>query len=275
MPSSRVRSFVVGLAGFAALWIHAGFAVEKPIAFSGARIIDGSGRPPVENGILVVEGDRLTAVGAVGEVPIPNDAEVVDLRGRTVIPGLISAHSHLGLVNGASSASPQNYTRENVSRQLAQYESYGVTAVMSLGANSDALYGWRDEQRQGRMGGADIFTADRGLGVTGGAPPFPLPTQVYRPATPDEARAAVREMAARHPDLLKLWLDDLFGKAPKMEPEIYKAALAEAHAAIDEAHRSGFRVARISSISAMPRRCWPRESMSSRIAFAISRWTRS
>jgi imidazolonepropionase-like amidohydrolase len=93
------------------------------------------------------------------------------------------------------------------------------------------------------MGGADIFTADRGLGVAGGAPPFPLPTQVYRPATPDEARAAVREMAARHPDMLKLWLDDLFGQAPKMEPEIYQAALAEAHAAIDEAHRSGFRMA--------------------------------
>jgi imidazolonepropionase-like amidohydrolase len=115
--------------------------------------------------------------------------------------------------------------------------------VMSLGCNSDALYAWREEQRQGRMGGADIFTADRGLGVTGGAPPFPIPGQIYRPANPDEARAAVREMAARHPDLLKLWLDDLFGSAPKMEPEIYKAAVAEAHAAIDEAHRHGFRMA--------------------------------
>jgi len=243
MSSSRVRSFSFGLAAFAGFWICAGFAAEKPIAFSGARIIDGNGGPPIENGILVVTGDRIDAVGAIGEIPIPKDAEVVDLRDRTVIPGLISAHSHLGLVNGASGASPDNYTRENVSRQIGQYERYGVTAVMSLGANSDALYGWRDEQRQGRMPGADIFTADRGLGVAGGAPPFPLPTQVYRPANPEEARVAVREMVARHPDLLKLWLDDLFGKAPKMEPEIYQAALAEAHAAIDEAHRSGYRVA--------------------------------
>jgi imidazolonepropionase-like amidohydrolase len=243
MSSPRVRSTVFGFMGFAVLWMHAGFAFGKPIALSGARIIDGSGRPPIENGVLVVEGDRLVAVGAVGEIPVPKDAEVVDLHGRTVIPGLISAHSHLGLVNGASTAAPKNYTLENVSRQLVQYESYGVTAVMSLGCNSDALYGWRDEQRKGRLGGADIFTADRGLGVTGGAPPFPLPTQVYRPANPDEARADVREMAARHPDLLKLWLDDLFGKAPKMEPEIYQTAVAEAHAAIDEAHRSGYRMA--------------------------------
>jgi len=243
MTSYRVRNVVFGLAAFTALWIHASFAVEKTIAFSGARIIDGNGGPAIEKGILVVEGDRLAAVGAVGEIPIPKNAEVVDLNGRTVIPGLISAHSHLGLVHGASTASPENYTRENVARQVAQYERYGITAVMSLGCNSDALYGWREEQRQGRMEGADIFTADRGLGVTGGAPPFPIPSQIYRPTTPEEARAAVREMVGRHPDILKLWLDDLFGKAPKMEPEIYQAAVAEAHAAIDEAHRRGFRMA--------------------------------
>ena len=260
------------MAALAALVIPAG-AAQNPIAFSGARIIDGTGRPPIEKGVLVVEGDHLAAVGAEGEITIPQNAEVVDLRGRTVIPGLISAHSHLGLVDGASTASPQNYTRENVARQLAQYESYGVTAVMSLGANNDALYGWRDEQRQGRLGGADIFTADRGLGVAGGAPPFPIPSQVYRPTNPEEARAAVREMVARHPDLLKLWLDDLFGKAPKMEPEIYEAAVAEAHAASRKRIGAGIAWRRISSISAMPKRCWPRASTSSRTAFAICRWT--
>jgi len=243
MSLYRVRNLFIGLAAVVAVSIHPVLADEKTFAFSGARIIDGNGGPPIENGILVVDGDRVAAVGVVGEIPIPKQAEVVDLTGRTVIPGLISAHSHLGLVHGASAASPENYTRENVSRQVAQYERYGVTAVMSLGCNSDALYGWREEQRQGRMAGADIFTADRGLGVAGGAPPFPIPSQIYRPTTPEEARAAVREMVARHPDILKLWLDDLFGKAPKMEPEIYQAAVAEAHAAIDEAHRNGFRIA--------------------------------
>ena len=166
------------------------------------------------------------------------------MRGKTIIPGLISAHSHLGLTNGASTASVENYTRENVARQLAQYERYGVTAVMSLGVNRDVLYAWREEQRQGKLGGADIFTADRGLGVAGGAPPFPLPgDQVYRPADAAEARAAVREMAARQPDLIKLWLDDVFGTLPKMQPEVYQAAVAQAHAAVTEAHAHGLRVA--------------------------------
>ena len=43
---------------------------------------------------------------------------------------------------------------------MPQYERYGVTAVMSLGVNRDVMYRWRDEQRQGKLGGADIFTAD-------------------------------------------------------------------------------------------------------------------
>ena len=50
-------------------------------------------------------------------------------------------------------------------------------------------------------------------------------------------------MAARHPDLIKLWLDDNFGTMPKMPPEVFQAVISEAHAAVDEAHRQGLRVA--------------------------------
>lgn len=213
--------------------------------FTGATLIDGTGRPPLENATLIIDGDRIKAVGSSSVyLPLPDGTRTVDLRGKTVIPGLISAHSHLGLVKGASTAAAENYTRENVVRQLTQYEAYGVTAVMSLGVNRDVLYDWRAEQLQGKLAGADIFTADRGLGVAGGAPPFPLPgDQVYRPATAADARIAVREMAGRHPDLIKIWLDDVFGTLPKMQPEVYQAAIGEAHAAITEAHAHGLRVA--------------------------------
>ena len=220
-------------------------AESDTVVLTGARLIDGTGRLPIDNAYLVVEAGRIAAVGyAAGGYQPPAGATVVDVRGRTIIPGLISAHSHLGLVKGTSTANPENYTRENVARQLDLYEGLGVTAVMSLGTNRDVLYAWRDEQRQGKLGGADIFTADRGIGVPGGVPPFPLPgDQVYRPKTAEEARAAVRETAARHPDLVKIWLDDMFGKLPKMEPEVFRAAIEEAHAAADEAHRHGLRVA--------------------------------
>ena len=207
--------------------------------FTGARLIDGTGKPPLEEATLVVRGDRIVAVGTAAATAgaVPVGATLIDEKGTTIIPGLISAHSHLGLVKGATTASAENYTRENVAAQLARYEGEGVTAVMSLGVNQDILYQWRDEQRAGKLPGADIFSADRGLGVGGGVPPFPLPPdQVYRPKDAEEARADVREMAGRHPDLVKLWLDDSFGTMPKMAPDIFRAA-------IDEAHRQGLRVA--------------------------------
>jgi imidazolonepropionase-like amidohydrolase len=85
-----------------------------------------------------------------------------------------------------------------------------------------------------------MFGADKGFGVPGGAPPSSagiLDSQVYRPATLDEARLEVRETAQRHPDLLKIWVDDLHGSVPaKMSPEVYKVV-------IDEAHANGLRVA--------------------------------
>ena len=207
--------------------------------FTGARLIDGTGKPALEEATLIVKGDRIVAVGTAAALSgaVPPGATIIDEKGMTIIPGLISAHSHLGLVKGASTASAENYTRENVAAQLGRYEGEGVTAVLSLGVNQDVLYQWRNEQRAGKLPGADIFTADRGLGVGGGAPPFPLPgDQIYRPKDADEARAAVREMAGRHPDLIKLWLDDIFGTMPKMAPDIFRAA-------IDEAHRQGLRVA--------------------------------
>ena len=230
---------LLALAGLAAVApsLHA----DEPsvTVFTGARLIDGTGKPPLADATLIIKGDRILAVGTAEALAgaVPPGAKLIDEKGMTIIPGLISAHSHLGLVKGASTASAENFTRDNVAAQLARYEAEGVTAVMSLGVNQDVLYQWRDEQRAGKLPGADIFTADRGLGVGGGVPPFPvLGDQVYRPRDADEARADVREMAARHPDLVKLWLDDVFGTLPKMAPDIFRAA-------IDEAHRQRLRVA--------------------------------
>jgi len=214
------------------------------LVLTGARIIDGTGGAPLENGVVVLDGKQILDVGPADKVQAPPGAEVVDVHGKSIIPALISAHSHLGLCQGALGPKPENYIRENVQHELEQYERYGVLTVMSLGVNKDILYAWREEQRMGKLGGADIFTADRGLGVQRGAPPFPLlQDQVYRPANIEEARADVRESVARHPDLIKIWLDDLFGTAPKMEPEIFQAVIEQAHAIADEAHKSKLKVA--------------------------------
>ncbi|HZX94307.1 MAG TPA: amidohydrolase family protein [Myxococcales bacterium] len=211
-------------------------ALAETVVLKGARLIDGTGAPPRENMVLMVEGDRIAAVGDPGKVKIPKNARVVDARGKTIMPGLINAHGHVGLVVlGQNKA--DGYTRENVLAQLAQYEEYGVTTVLTLGLNRDLVYDLRDEQRRGTAKGASLFTAGRGVGAKDGAPPVPVaPDQVYRPATPEEATADVREAATHHPEFLKIWVDDVYGKFPKLQPAIFKAA-------IDEAHKNGMRVA--------------------------------
>lgn len=214
----------------------AGAQTSAVIVFKGAQLIDGTGAPPIKKSVLVIEGDRIAAVGKEGKVHYPKNARVIELEGRTIMPGIINGHGHLGLLVGTQNRA-DGYTRENVENALVQYEQYGVTSIMSLGLNRDLVYELRDEQHNGTFPGATIFTAGRGFGVQSGAPPISVAAdQLYRPGTPDEARAQVGEMAQHHPDIVKLWLDDMYGKYPKMDPTIYKAV-------IEESHKQGLRVA--------------------------------
>jgi imidazolonepropionase-like amidohydrolase len=212
---------------------------SQTVALIGARLIDGTGGPPLENTALVIQGETLSAIGPEASVKFPDGTAVIDCHGQTILPGLISNHSHVGLVDGIS-VKPENYNQPNILRQLKQYEAYGVTSVTALGLNGSLFYQLRDAQHAGKSPGADLFGAFRGIGAPLGAPPAAMipagPDQLYRPETPEEARTAVREIVAGHPDLVKIWVDDLLGTSPKMTPEIYQAV-------IDEAHRAGCRVA--------------------------------
>src|SRR6266700_7462166 len=77
----------------------------RQIVLKGARLIDGTGRPAVENSVLVIEGDHVVAAGKAGSVSIPKDADVRDVSGKTIMPALTNLHGHLGLsTNGADSA---------------------------------------------------------------------------------------------------------------------------------------------------------------------------
>src|ERR1700761_2944937 len=159
---------------------------EQITALTHVRVIDGTGGTPMEDVTVVIAGNHILAIRP-GTAAVPAGAHVLDLHGDTIIPGLINAHGHLALTaDGQNSAT--SYTEENVLAELRQYESYGVTTMLSLGLNRDLLYSIRQQQHQGKLDGATVLTADRGIGVADAAPGLPAaPDQIYRPTNPAEA----------------------------------------------------------------------------------------
>jgi imidazolonepropionase-like amidohydrolase len=214
-------------------------ADAQTTALRGARVIDGRGGAPIDNATIVIRDGRIVAVGPSAGTPVPSGAEVVDYAGKTIIPGLISNHSHVGIFVGLKAA-PENYNRDAILRQLKQLEAYAVTTVMALGLNGPLFYELRPELHAGRLPGADLFGADQGIGVAGGQPSAAVvpvgENQVSRPDTVEMARESIRQMAARKTDMVKIWLDSAGGLMPKLKPEVYSAV-------IDEAHKNGLRVA--------------------------------
>jgi len=215
-------------------------AHSPPILLHDVRVIDGGGGQPLEHADILIKGSKIAAVDTQTDAKkLPRNTITVNLTGKTVLPGLISNHSHLGITKGTT-VTGNNVTRANILRQLRQYTAYGVTTVTSLGLNLKPFYDLQPQAHSGATRTTDMLGADRGFGAPNGAPPASmglLDTQVYRPQTPEEARAEVRETAQRHPDLIKIWVDDMHHTVPaKMSPEVYKAI-------IDEAHVNGIRVA--------------------------------
>jgi imidazolonepropionase-like amidohydrolase len=112
-------------------------------AFVGGRVIDGTGRV-IDNGIVIINGASITAVGPAS-TPIPANAARVDLKGKTILPGIVNAHGHVAATMGLQSDPKQFYTRDNLLRQLRTYAMYGVTTVFSLGDDQQAGFVLRDE----------------------------------------------------------------------------------------------------------------------------------
>ena len=209
---------------------------SQAIVLSHVRLIDGTGRPPIENASITIQDGKIIAITWGANTKALPGQRVLDYSGKTIIPGLINAHGHLALVCGLQN-SATCYIRDNVIAELRQYERYGVTSMLSLGVNRDLIYQIRAQQRAGKLDGATVYSGDRGIGVPDGAPPLPhAPDQLYQPKTPAEARADVDAMASRHADMVKIWVDNLHGTKPSMDPAIYRAV-------IDQAHGDGLHVA--------------------------------
>jgi imidazolonepropionase-like amidohydrolase len=200
----------------------------------GVTLIDGTGTGPKKNVNVVIKGDVIDAVLS-SNASLPKDAIVTDYSGKFVMPALINGHCHLGLLKGDNS-SFNNYTRENILRHLEKYEQYGIGIVLSLGTDREIIFSLRDSSREGLLPGATIYTAGYGFTAAGKSPPANLSPDLRQPQTREEAVKEMDQLALLKPDFVKIWVDDFYGAAAKMKPEIYEAV-------IKEAHKKGLRVA--------------------------------
>ena len=219
---SRPARFLAGLFSIALFWA-AGCSTpqttESPSAatvFEGARVIVGDESAPIENAAIVVENNRITAVGPSGQVTVPEGAARVNLAGKTVMPAIIDTHKHL----------PQD--REGLVNSLQGFAYYGVGVAASLGRDFDPMFQVRGETIPNA---ARARTAGRGItGVEPGRSEDP-----YWLKTEDDARKAVQENAANKVDVIKIWVDDRNRTVTKLTPALYGAV-------IDEAHKNNLRV---------------------------------
>jgi imidazolonepropionase-like amidohydrolase len=227
----RVRDV---LAGVCALFSFAESVVAQvspriTMAVVGGRIIDGYGGPVIENGVILVAGDRIVQVGRVGELAVPAGANVIDANGHTVMPGLIDMHVHLHLVgHGDYKRWDDLYGTKDATLVMPiaarQLLSAGVTTARDLGARLEDIISVKKRIAAGEIPGPRLF-------VTG---PF-IQHKAYERYEeafrwgvngPDDARRRVTELLDAGVDMIKLIDQDQMTEA-------------EVAAVVETAHKRG------------------------------------
>jgi imidazolonepropionase-like amidohydrolase len=194
---------------------------QAPVALVGATAINPAVQPPPSVATILIEGTRITHVGPEARVKVPAGAQVIDARGKFVIPGLFDVHHHLGTGTlGKSDADP--------TKSLGGLLSWGVTTVFNTGISANLFSSLKLATKAAEAPYARFYSSGRIFGAKGGW------AGDYVPATADEARANVREAKAAGVDAIKLVYDDMSWLTTKqmavLAPDVMRAIIDEAHA---------------------------------------------
>jgi imidazolonepropionase-like amidohydrolase len=195
-------------------------------ALVGGTLIDGYGGRPIRNSVILINGQRITAVGQIGSLAVPAGADVISTEGMSVLPGLWDMHVHL-MINGHSDYThwdktyPAEFEPVIMPSSAKQLLLAGVTSVRDLGAPLEASINVRERINSGKLTGSTVYVSGPFIQHE----PYPG-TELFRWGVKgvDDARAKVRKLADARVDVIKLIDQD-------------QMTMEEVRAVVDEAHR--------------------------------------
>jgi imidazolonepropionase-like amidohydrolase len=168
----------------------------------GGRVIDGTDRPPIENATVIVQDNRIVAVGPSSSTTIPSGMATVDVKGKTIIPGLWDMHAHAGQVDWAP-----------------VYLASGVTTIRDMGGEEPFLVAIRDAIQSGKAMGPRYLLA----GLIDG--PGPRAFGMVSAGTPEEAVAIVRRYHDEHFNEIKIYIETPAALVPVITAEAHRLGM--------------------------------------------------
>ena len=259
-PVARLCLLVGTLAALSASHPLAQTPSARVTAITGATLIDGTGGAPLPDAVVVITGDRITAVGPRASVPVPASATVVDAAGQFIVPGFIDTNVHLSLYGGVNDRYETlvryNTRQADIVLEAAQLQlKHGVTTVRDSYGVLPALVTTRDRINRGEATGARILAAGNIVGWGG---PYSVSFSLIREAgltlfqeqmndqitqgagedlvdmTPDELRVAINAYLDKGPDFVKFG-----GTAHFTRPSFIGFSPEAQRVMVEEAHKRG------------------------------------
>ena len=216
------------------LTLAGGLSVQPPRApakikaLVGGTLIDGFGGPPVQNSVVLIDGEKITAVGQVGSLAVPPGAEVISTEGMSVLPGLWDMHVHTMIVGHADydhwdRAYASQFESVIMPAAAKQLLMAGVTSARDLGGPLEQSIAVRNRINEGKIPGATLYVSGPFIQHA----PYPN-TEAYRWGVngPADGRAKVKKIADAGVDVVKLIDQDLM-------------TMEEVQAVVEEAHKNG------------------------------------
>lgn len=209
----------------------------------GGLLIDGTGRAPVADSVIVITDNKITAVGKASEVTMPEgEYELLDASGKTVLPGLIDCHVHLTMDPDANSEpksrEPDTLTALRAANNARLTLAGGITTVRDVGAKGYADISLKKAINDGIAIGPRLLASGKNLCITGGHG-HGAGREVDGP---DDARKAAREQIKAGADVIKLMATGGV-LTPGVEPGSPQLTVEEMRAAVEEAHKAGRKTA--------------------------------